>query len=167
MFKTTLQEISGNSNIYSLSTKCDCSVVDFVWENVNENPNVLKQVNLLPMLLPSKNNVGPRTKNVGLIPVKYPDKQNTVKNNYIDNNFIDYDENNYKYLLAKRNRIYKNHKSIAKKSEFPKNAPFLVAIFETITNITAQTCGGTLLSSHWVLTAASCLNLLSSFYNNM
>lgn len=160
MFKTTLQEISGNSNIYSFSTKCDRSVVDFVWKNVNENPNVLKQVNLLPMLLPSKINVG-------LIPVLYPDKRNTAENNYIDNNFIDYDENNYKYLLTKRNRIYKTQKSIAKKSEFPKNAPFLVAIFETITNITAQTCGGTLLSSHWVLTAASCLDLLSSFYNNM
>lgn len=160
MFKTTLQEISGNSNIYSFSTKCDRSVVDFVWKNVNENPNVIKQVNLLPMLLPSKINVG-------LMPVLYPDKRNTAENNYIDNNFIDYDENNYKYLLTKRNRIYKTQKSIAKKSEFPKNAPFLVAIFETITNITAQTCGGTLLSSHWVLTAASCLDLLSSFYNNM
>ncbi|CAH2095827.1 unnamed protein product [Euphydryas editha] len=155
MFKSTFREISGKANIDNFFTKCDPNVVDFIWENVNENRNVLKQINFLPMLRPSK---------VVEFPIIYPEKvQNSLENNYIENNFTDYGENYYKYLINKGNKVYKKNKNY----EFPSNAPFLVAIFETISNITAQTCGGTLLSSHWVLTAASCLDLLPSFYNNI
>lgn len=49
---------------------------------------------------------------------------------------------------------------------FPHSAPFLVAIFETLANVTAQTCAGTLLTSRWVLTAANCINVLSDLYAN-
>ncbi|XP_063535961.1 serine protease SSP1-like isoform X1 [Cydia strobilella] len=50
--------------------------------------------------------------------------------------------------------------------EYPESAPFLAAIFETVGNVTAQTCGGVVVSSHWVLTAASCVNVLGPFYSN-
>ncbi|XP_063624848.1 uncharacterized protein LOC134796606 isoform X2 [Cydia splendana] len=50
--------------------------------------------------------------------------------------------------------------------EYPESAPFLAAIFETVGNVTAQTCGGVVLSSHWVLTSASCVNVLGPFYSN-
>lgn len=50
------------------------------------------------------------------------------------------------------------------KVEFPNSAPFLVAIFETLVNVTAQTCAGTLLTSRWVLTAANCINVLSNLH---
>ncbi|KAF9423805.1 hypothetical protein HW555_000863 [Spodoptera exigua] len=52
------------------------------------------------------------------------------------------------------------------KIEFPSSAPFLVAIFETIANVTAQTCAGTLITPRWVLTAANCINILTNVYAN-
>uniref|UniRef100_A0A2A4K6S2 Peptidase S1 domain-containing protein n=1 Tax=Heliothis virescens TaxID=7102 RepID=A0A2A4K6S2_HELVI len=52
------------------------------------------------------------------------------------------------------------------KIEFPMSAPFLVAIFETLANVTAQTCAGTLLTPRWVLTASNCINLLTNLSVN-
>lgn len=49
---------------------------------------------------------------------------------------------------------------------FPRSAPFLVAIFETLANVTAQTCAGTLIAPNWVLTGANCVNILSNLYAN-
>ncbi|XP_047503401.1 granzyme K-like [Pieris napi] len=57
------------------------------------------------------------------------------------------------------------HDKIAREY-FPAQAPFLVAIFETLSNITAQTCSGVLLTKNWVLTASTCINVLPYLYRN-
>ncbi|CAB3261857.1 unnamed protein product [Arctia plantaginis] len=56
--------------------------------------------------------------------------------------------------------------NVTKAVDYPKTAPFLVAIFETLSNTTAQTCAGTLIASRWVLTASNCINVLKSLYTN-
>ncbi|XP_045483950.1 granzyme M-like [Pieris rapae] len=59
-----------------------------------------------------------------------------------------------------------NFRTKISREYFPAQAPFLVAIFETLSNITAQTCGGVLLAKNWVLTASTCINMLPNLYRN-
>ncbi|VVC91372.1 unnamed protein product [Leptidea sinapis] len=60
-----------------------------------------------------------------------------------------------------------NFKNASLKMKKPIKFDGLVAIFETQTTITAQTCEGVLLSAHWVLTEVSCVVLLANYYSNV
>ncbi|KAL0838501.1 hypothetical protein ABMA28_016624 [Loxostege sticticalis] len=86
-----------------------------------------------------------------------------------DNSIPDSDENS-----IEKTQFHSEQNDIGKQKNFSrevngnvtKSPPFLVAIFETLSNVTAQTCAGTLLSAHWVVTAASCVGILGEFYKN-
>lgn len=86
-----------------------------------------------------------------------------------DNSIPDSDENS-----IEKTQFHSEQNDIGKQKNFSREVngnvtnspPFLVAIFETLSNVTAQTCAGTLLSAHWVVTAASCVGILGEFYKN-
>ncbi|KAL0882800.1 hypothetical protein ABMA27_016346 [Loxostege sticticalis] len=86
-----------------------------------------------------------------------------------DNSIPDSDENS-----IEKTQFHSEQNDIGKQKNFSrevngnvtKSPPYLVAIFETLSNVTAQTCAGTLLSAHWVVTAASCVGILGEFYKN-
>ncbi|CAH1638436.1 unnamed protein product [Spodoptera littoralis] len=82
-------------------------------------------------------------------------------------------ENEFKlYRRSFGNMEHQNTTTVAQeiknetKVVFPTSEPFLVAIFETLANVTAQTCAGTLITPRWVLTAANCINILTNVYAN-
>lgn len=69
-------------------------------------------------------------------------------------------------FINKTTNMLATDKKLDCREHFPAQAPFLVAIFETLSNITAQTCGGVLLTTHWVLTASTCVYVLPYIYRN-
>lgn len=92
--------------------------------------------------------------------------------NDVNNEFeANYDEQAAETTTVEGNKenktvVMEEYTNMTKAVDYPKTAPFLVAIFETLSNTTAQTCAGTLIAPRWVLTASNCINILKSLYTN-
>lgn len=87
---------------------------------------------------------------------------------FIDDNSVEHDMFEDKSDCEIDNTVHHLNvtRKISIKVSYPTLAPFLVAIFESLEDITAQTCGGTVVAPEWVLTAASCIGLLHNLYTN-
>ncbi|XP_028175042.1 uncharacterized protein LOC114363505 [Ostrinia furnacalis] len=87
--------------------------------------------------------------------------ENSLENiqQYFEKNILTNEKDNINEPMIKENRSHS-------KSIRPKSPPFLVSIFETLSNVTAQTCAGSLLSAHWVVTAATCVGVLNELDGN-
>ncbi|XP_063826108.1 uncharacterized protein LOC135075628 [Ostrinia nubilalis] len=87
--------------------------------------------------------------------------ENSLENTqqYFEKNILTNENDNINEHMIKENRSHS-------KSIRPESPPSLVAIFETLSNVTAQTCAGSLLSAHWVVTAASCVGVLNELDGN-
>lgn len=90
----------------------------------------------------------------------------------VDDNTTNFAENEFKLYRSSFGKEHQNTTTVALENKndtkvvFPTSELFLVAIFETLANVTAQTCAGTLITPRWVLTAANCINILSNVYAN-
>ena len=92
---------------------------------------------------------------------------NTMTNKYNINNSkhqIDNDINeDHRIMLKYLQDFDNNNNNVINRfnNKYSDRPPFLVAIFESLSNITAQTCAGCLISPQYVLTASFCLDLLT------
>lgn len=88
---------------------------------------------------------------------KFVDKNSIEHNTFEDESKCENDSTEHHLNVTRK---------ISIKVSYPTLAPFLTAIFESLEDITAQTCGGIVVAPEWVLTAASCIGLLHNLYTN-
>lgn len=168
----TLKDFKNDLNIVT----CESSLTTLIWNQINERIHEKSPLtfdhNRIEDYIKQHVNIeiedtNLNTLNKSSLKVYLPDRSDNDDNSH--EKFRLFEDRN---LANKLNSL--NHDDTKRSSKHIKNdinylerPPFLVAIFETFEYLTAQTCSGTLLSSHWVLTLPSCIELLSHMQNNV
>ncbi|PZC85870.1 hypothetical protein B5X24_HaOG215232 [Helicoverpa armigera] len=168
-----------NSNVSPILEKCDITTTDQILSAVGQDLDLL----IIPSFRQEDNRLTDdqlKEPSSEIYNTVYDDSKEETENPkdlYADKfyNAINNEFNTFKIQDSKKEfdeiepvtpRKDVHEVTTETQTEFPESAPFLVAIFETLANVTAQTCAGTLLTPRWVLTAYNCINILSNVYLN-
>ncbi|KAJ2938011.1 hypothetical protein O0L34_g14465 [Tuta absoluta] len=134
----TLEPVNITRAEYSQINKCDYHITDPLLQIISRELEVL----MIPKWLANES-------------------KNNSSHKILDRNYASLIKEN-KVIESSVETENKLNDSDDEDERITVKAPMMAAIFESVSDVTAQTCAGTVVAPQWVLTAASCVNLLKN-----